>query len=106
MTRQITWFNASLKSQKKGKLGIFEPVENNGIVFAPRQCLHQKVAMGMENLKMQTLSPCNKRTGRYGPGNKLLHAWRKSPKMEIWESSNLSKTMVPSLHQANVYMKR
>ena len=39
---------------QKGKLGIFEAVEDNGTVFAPRQCLLKKVAMGMENLEMQS----------------------------------------------------
>ena len=82
------------KSPKTGNLGIFEDVKENGTVFAPRQWLHQKVAMGMENLKMQSLSPCNKRTGRYGPSNNLLSWTEKAPKMEIWEFSKLSKTMV------------
>ena len=50
-----------------GNLGNFEAVENNGKVFAPKQCLYQKVAVGMENPIMQSPSRCNKRTGRYGP---------------------------------------
>ena len=37
--------------------------------FAPKQCLYQKVAVDMENPKIQSLSRCNKRTGRYGQAN-------------------------------------
>ena len=65
---------------KKGKLGIFEAVEENGTVFAPSQCLHLNVVMGMENLKMQSLSPCNKRTVRYGPANNPVSCTEESPK--------------------------
>ena len=32
----------------------FEAVENNVTAFATKQCLYQKVAVGMENPKMQT----------------------------------------------------
>ena len=57
---------------ENGNLVNFEAVENNGIAFAPKQCLYQKVAVYMENPKMQSPSRCNKRTGRYGPGNNLV----------------------------------
>ena len=50
----------------------FEAVENNGTALSPKQCFYQKVAMGMENTKMQSLSRCNKRTVRYGPANNPL----------------------------------
>ena len=50
-------------------MGNFEAIENNGTAFAPKQCLYQKVAVGMENQKMQLLYRCNKRTGRFGPEN-------------------------------------
>ena len=53
-----------------GNLGNFEVVENNGTAFAPKQSLYQKVAVGMENPKMQSTSPFNKRTGCHGPANK------------------------------------
>ena len=75
-------------------------------MVAPRQCLHQKVAMGMHNLKMESLSRCNKRTGRLGPVETPLHAPSKVMKMDIFEFSKLSKTVVPCLHQGNVYIKR
>ena len=54
---------------ENGNLGNFEPVENHGTALASKQWLHQKVAVGMENPKMQPSSQCNKRTGRYGPVN-------------------------------------
>ena len=72
--------SSTAKKPKKGKLRIFEAVEENGTVFAPRQCLHQKVAMGMEKLKMQSLSPCNKRTRCYGPVNNPVSSTAKKPK--------------------------
>ena len=50
-------------------LGKFEAVENKGTAFAPKQCLYQKVAVGIENAKMQSLFRCNKHTGRYRPAN-------------------------------------
>ena len=54
---------------ENGNLGNVEAVENNGTAFAPKQSLYQKVAVGMENPKMQSPSRCNKRTGRYTPVN-------------------------------------
>ena len=54
---------------ENGNLWKFEAVENNGTAFAPKQSLHQKVAMGMENPKMHLPSRCNKRTGRYREAN-------------------------------------
>ena len=58
---------------ENGNLGNFEAVENDGTALAPKQCLHQKVAVGMENPKMQLPSWCNKPTGRYGPANNAVY---------------------------------
>ena len=55
-----------------GNLGNFEVVESNGTAFASKQCLYQKVSVGMENTKIQSFSRCNKRTGRYGQANNLV----------------------------------
>ena len=154
---------------KNENLEKFEAVENNVTAFAPKQCSYQKVTEGMENPKMQSLSRCNKRTGRYRPVNNAVsctalsqrieilknrscrkqwyrlctkamfipkvswgygkpkhaiafmvqknalgvtarqitrfHEPRIWPRMEIWENSKLSKTVVPPLHQSNVYTK-
>ena len=57
---------------ENGNLGNFEAVGNNGTAFAPKQCLYQKVAVGMENIKMQSLSRCNKPTGRFGPAKNAV----------------------------------
>ena len=57
---------------ENGNLGNFEPVENNGTAFAPKQCLYQKLAVGIENPKMQSPSRFNKRIGRYGPANNTV----------------------------------
>ena len=37
--------------------------------FLPKQCLYQKVAVEMENPKMQSLYRCNKRSAVYRPAN-------------------------------------
>ena len=91
---------------ERGNFGNFEDVESNGTAFAPKQCSYQKVAAGMENPKMRSLSRCNKRTGRYGPAKNRVHAPYIGPREEIWVISKLSKAMVPPLHETNVYMKR
>ena len=57
---------------ENANLGIFEAVENNGTALAPKQCLCQKVAVGMENRTMQSQSRCNIRTMRYYPANKMV----------------------------------
>ena len=51
---------------KNGNFGNSEAVENNGTAFAPKQSLYQKVAVGVENPKMQSPSRFNNRTWRYG----------------------------------------
>ena len=45
--------------------GIFDAIESNGTAFAPKHCLYQKVAVGMENPKIESLSQCKKRNGHY-----------------------------------------
>ena len=60
------------QSYENGNFWIFEAVEDIGTVFTPRQYFLQMVTMGMENLKMQSLSKCNKRTGRFGPAKNAV----------------------------------
>ena len=50
-------------------MGNFVAVENNGTAFAPKQCLHRRLAVGLDNPKIQSLSRCYKRTGRCGTAN-------------------------------------
>ena len=52
-----------------GNLGQFRFANHNGTVYAPKQCLYQKVPMGMQSLKIQSLCRCNKHTGHYGLAN-------------------------------------
>ena len=106
MARQITLVSCTAYRAENGNFGNFEAVEKNGIAFARKQCLYQKVAVGMEDTKMQSPSRCNKRTGRYGPEKNRFRAPRIGPSMQIWEFSTMSKAMVPSLHQSNVCIKR
>ena len=56
MGREITRCHARPYCADIGTLRNFEAVDHNGIVFAPKQCSYQKVAMGMEHLNMQSLS--------------------------------------------------
>ena len=62
--------------------------------------------MGMQNLKMQSLSRRNKCTERFGPVETPFHAPSKVMKMDIVEFSKSSKTVVPCLYQGNVYIER
>ena len=91
---------------ENANFGIFEAVKNNGTPFAPKQSSYQKAAVGMENPQMQSSSRCNIRTGRYCPGNNPVSCTAYMAENEILEFSTLSKTMVPPLHQSNVYIKR
>ena len=50
--RQVTQFHVSPYFAEYGNLVNFEAFDHNGTVYAPKQCLYQKVAMGMEKLKM------------------------------------------------------
>ena len=69
---------------ENGNLRNFEAVEDNGTAFAPKQCLYQNVAVGMENPQMQSPSRCKKRPGRYGPGNNLVSWTAYKARMEIF----------------------
>ena len=96
----------SAYSAEFANLGKFEAVENNGTTLAPKQCLHQKVAVGMKNPKMQTAFRCNKRTRCYGPANNLDSFTASRAENANFENSKLSKTLVPLLHLSIIYIKR
>ena len=91
---------------ENGNVGNFEAVESNGIAFVQKQCLYQKVAVGMENPNMQLPSLCNKRTGRYGMGNNPISYAAYRADIGRFGNSKLSKTMVPPSPKSNVYVKR
>ena len=63
-----------------GNLRNFGDTYRHNSVFAPKQCAHQKEATGMER--------------------------RTRPTIEIWRNLGLPISMVPPLHQTNVYIKR
>ena len=59
MTARLCTHRVHLKVQTfhtvcnvNGNLGKFKAVNHHGIVFAPNQCLFQKVALVIQNLKM------------------------------------------------------
>ena len=66
---EIIEFPATPYRAEYGNLVNCEAFDFNGTVFAPKQCLYQKVATGMGNLKMQSLSRCYIRTERHDPAN-------------------------------------
>ena len=73
--RSVPANNAVLRAAymaENGNEGNFEAVESHGTAFAPKQCLYQRVAVGMENTKMQSPSRCNKRSWHYGPANNAV----------------------------------
>ena len=86
-------------------LGKFEAVENNDTAFAPKQCFYQKLSVGMENAKMQSVSRCNKRTGRFGPANHLDSFTAYRAEKANLENSKLSKTILPPFTKARFISK-
>ena len=91
---------------ERGNLGNFEAVESNGTGFAPKQCLYQKVDVGMENQKSNHFLGALNALGVTARHITRFHAPRTGPREEIWEISMLSKSVVPPLHQSNIYIKR
>ena len=49
---QTVRFHAQTYGSEYGNLVNFEAFNHNGTAFAPKQCFYQKVAMGVENLKV------------------------------------------------------
>ena len=86
----------------------------HGTVFAPKQYLHQKEALGMQSTKILSLVWCKTGTNLYGASNyqqitSKLPAFMLcyiGPTMQISETSGLPIAMVPCLHEANTYIKR
>ena len=78
----------------------------HGTVFAPKQCLHQKEATGMESIKCicfvgaKTSVPCA------GLQTTPSHVSQCRTETEICGNPGLPFVMVPCLHQSNVYIKR
>ena len=70
-----------------------------GTVFAPKECLYQKEATGMECLKMYSASQCKNCTYVCRPANYTISC-------KISGNSGLPFAMVPCLHQSSVYIKR
>ena len=67
--RRITLSHVPPYGAEYGNLTFLEAFDHLGTVLAPKQCLYQNVAKGMENLKMQSLFRCKKRRGRHSPTN-------------------------------------
>ena len=63
---RTTRIHATPYRADNGNFGKFGATYFFGTVFAPKQCLYQKVATGIESLKMYSLCRCKKRTSGYG----------------------------------------
>ena len=59
---QTTPSHVKRYSAQNRKLQIFGSTFCHGIVFAPKECLYQKEATGMESRKMYSSSRCKNRT--------------------------------------------
>ena len=71
---------------ENGNLENFEAVEKNGTVFAPKQSLDQKVAVSMENPKMQSLPGAKNALGVVARQIHRFHAPCNRPRVDIWEN--------------------
>ena len=87
-------------------LRIFEVVENNDTAFAPKQPLYQKVVWVWRTQKCNRLFSGMNALGFTARKLTRLHAPRIGLRMQIWEFSTLSKTILLPLLQSNVYIKR
>ena len=66
---QSTRFHASPYRAADTNLRKFRATFDHGAVFAPKQCLCQKEATGMESSKIKSLFQCKKPTSQYRPSN-------------------------------------
>ena len=66
---QTTPFYAELYKAENGNMRNFGPTNPHGTAFAPKQCLYQKEATGMESSKMYCPCRCRNRTYQCGAAN-------------------------------------
>ena len=67
--RQTTQYHVSQYRAENGDLRKCGSAFSHGTVFAPKQCLYQEEATGMESPKVHSSSRCKKRTYLCGTSN-------------------------------------
>ena len=80
---------------------------HHGVVFAQGQSLYQNKATGMESPEMYSTSWCRNLTYLYGSEN-YPDSWGAGigPRTEICINWGGPITMIPCLHQGNIYIQR
>ena len=78
----------------------------HGTMFAPKQCLFQKEATGMESPKMYSSRQCKTSLTSAGLQTIPSHVRQFRAENGNLQNPGLLLAMVPSLHQSNVYIKR
>ena len=99
--RQTTLSEGRRYRAENGNLWKLGRIYRFGTVFAPRQYLYQKTAMGMERSEMYSFSRCKNRcylggTSNYPVSRVAVKGRERKP----------SHAMVQCSHQGNIYIKR
>ena len=89
-----------------GKLHQFLRTYLHGTVLAPRKYLHQKEAIGMETPEIIPLVGAITPLTCAGRQNTCLEGGRIGPSTESCINCDGPISMVPCLHQGNIYIKR
>ena len=104
--RQTTRSHVRQNGAENGNFRKSGSTFRHGTVFAPKQCLYEKEAIGMESPKMHSFHQCKNRTYLCGRETTLFHVSQyMGPRTENWGSPGLPFAMVPCLHQSTVYIK-
>ena len=99
VAREAVW-------DQNGKLPKLGRTYRHGTVFATRKYLYQKEATGMERPEMYSASRCNNPNYLCGLSNIPYRGRRFGPRMKSCLNWDGPITMVPCLHQGNIYTKR
>ena len=92
---------------QNGKFGKLGRTYGHGTVFAPRKYLHQKEATGMERPEMYSVIRCNNPTCLCGAVKvPRLEGGSIGPSTESCINCDGPISMIPCLHQGNIYIKR
>ena len=102
---QTTPSQVSQYRAANGNFRKFGSTISHGTVCAPKQCLYQKEATGIETPKMYSSRRCKNLTCAELQTTPS-HVCQYRAENEICGNPGLPVPMVPCLHQSNVYIKR
>ena len=92
---------------ENGNMRNFGPTNPHATAFPPKQWLYQKEATGRKSSKMYCVTRCRNSTYQCGATHyPFFMGGSTGSGMEICETSGPPISMVPRLHQSNVYIKR